>query len=120
MGLFKNLPFPQGFWWFSRKKDPWKECFRKLTWKLPEGICKWNQVFYRDPGSFYVSLGAVTPRTPGTPYTSKKEEEEKKKKRHGQLRLMALEDALRRQAGHYLQASRVVVAWGTLVMVSLF
>ena len=23
--LFKNQPFPQGFWWFSRKKDPWKE-----------------------------------------------------------------------------------------------
>ena len=23
--LFKNRsPFPQGFWWFSRKKDPWK------------------------------------------------------------------------------------------------
>ena len=23
--LFKNQPFPLGFLWFSRKKDPWKE-----------------------------------------------------------------------------------------------
>ena len=23
--LFENQPFPQGFWWFSRKKDPWKD-----------------------------------------------------------------------------------------------
>ena len=29
MVLFKNQPFPQGFWWFSRKKDPWKN--REVT-----------------------------------------------------------------------------------------
>ena len=23
--LFKNQPFRQVVWWFSRKKDPWKE-----------------------------------------------------------------------------------------------
>ena len=27
---FNNQPFPQGVWWFSRKKDPWKE----LKWML--------------------------------------------------------------------------------------
>ena len=25
--------------------------------KLPEGLCKWNQVFQRGPGSFHLSLG---------------------------------------------------------------
>ena len=29
----------------------------RLTWKLPEGVCKWNQVFQKGPGSFHVSLG---------------------------------------------------------------
>ena len=29
----------------------------RLTWKLPEGLCKSNQVFQRGPGSFHVSLG---------------------------------------------------------------
>ena len=29
----------------------------RLTWKLPEGLSKWNQVFQRSPGSFHVSLG---------------------------------------------------------------
>ena len=28
----------------------------RLTWKLPEGLCKWNPVFQRGPGSFHVSL----------------------------------------------------------------
>ena len=23
--LVNNQPFPRGFWWFSGKKDPWKE-----------------------------------------------------------------------------------------------
>ena len=29
----------------------------RLTWKLPEGLCKRNQVFQRGPGSLHVSLG---------------------------------------------------------------
>ena len=29
----------------------------RLTWKLPEGLCKWNQVLQKGPGSFHVSLG---------------------------------------------------------------
>ena len=33
--LQKPDPFPQGFWWFSRKKDPWKE----WKWKLPLDFC---------------------------------------------------------------------------------
>ena len=28
----------------------------RLTWKLPEGLWKWNQVFQRGPGSFHVRL----------------------------------------------------------------
>ena len=31
----------------------------RLTWKLPEGLCKRSQVFQRGPGSFHVSLGRV-------------------------------------------------------------
>ena len=30
------------------------------AWKLPEGLCKWDQVFQRDPGSFHISLGEGT------------------------------------------------------------
>ena len=26
----------------------------RLTWKLPEGLCKWNLVFQGVPGSFHV------------------------------------------------------------------
>ena len=29
----------------------------RLTWKLPEGLGKWSQVFQRHPGTFHVSLG---------------------------------------------------------------
>ena len=31
----KPIAFPQAFWWFSRKKDPWKE----WKWKLPLEVC---------------------------------------------------------------------------------
>ena len=29
----------------------------RLTWKLPQGLCEWNQVFQRGLGCFQVSLG---------------------------------------------------------------
>ena len=42
----------------SGKGSIWRSLHSlKLTWKLPEGLCKWNQVFQTAPGSFHASLG---------------------------------------------------------------